>query len=44
MDNNSSVRDQCQQTMDYEKEPPPPAYETIVHLEANYQDPPPYQK
>ena len=43
LDNNSSVRDQCQQTMDYEKEPPP-AYETIVHFEANYQDPPPYPK
>ena len=41
MDNNSDVRDQCQQTMDYEKEPPP-AYETIVHFQANYQEPPPY--
>ena len=29
--------------MDYEKEPPP-AYETIVHLQANYKDPPPYPK
>ena len=43
LDNNSSVRDQCQQTMDYEKEPPP-AYETIVHFEANYQDPPSISK